>query len=135
MLTRSKSQRGEGILEWIDLEIGKRRVVHESTMIGSDAGENTKTKMSDEQFQQAFLTMQQMLGELYEDKKARDATSSSKTSNKDKGKGKADKPPSPSSSPSSYSSCSYYSSSSSSVESETEKKPMKTSRLKLDVKF
>ena len=58
MLTRSKSQRGGGILEQIDPEIGKRRVVHELTTIGSDAGENNETKMSDEQFQQAFLTMQ-----------------------------------------------------------------------------
>ena len=99
-------------------------------MTGSDAGENIETKMSDEQFQQAFLTMQQMLGELYEDKKVRDAASSSKTSKKDKGKGKADKPPSPPSSPLSSSS-----SSSSNVESETEKKPKKTSLLKLDLKF
>ena len=72
-----------------------------------------------------------MLGELYDDKKARDATSSSKTSKKDKGKGKADKPPSRPSSPSSSSS----SSSSFSSESEIEKKPKKTSLLKLDVKF
>ena len=72
-------------------------------MSGPDAGENAETKMSEEQFQQAFLTMQQMLGELYEDKRARDATSSSKASKKDKGKGKNDKPPSPPSSPSSSS--------------------------------
>jgi len=95
-----------------------------------DAGENTETKMSEEQFQQAFLTMQQMLGELYEDKKARDATSSSKASKKDKGKGNIDKPPSPPSSPS----LSSYSSSSS-AKYEMEKKPKKTSFLKLDVKF
>ena len=95
-------------------------------MSGSDAGEDTKTKMSDEQFQQELLTMQQMLGELYEDKKARDASSFSKTSKKEKGKGKANKPPSPPSSSSS---------SSSSSESETENKPKKTSLLKLDVKF
>ena len=63
-------------------------------MKGSDAGENIETKMSDEQFQQAFLIMQQMLGELYEDKKARDVASSSKTSKKDKGKGRTNKPPS-----------------------------------------
>ena len=37
--------------------------------------------------------MQQILGEIYEDKKARDGAYSSKTSKKDKGKGKADKPP------------------------------------------
>jgi len=74
--------------------------------------------------------MKQMLGELYEDKKVIDATSSSKTSKKDNGKGKADKPPSPPSSPSSSSSYS-----SSSAESETKKKPKKTSLLKLDVKF
>ena len=71
-----------------------------------------------------------MLGELYEDKKVRYATSSSKTLKKDKGKGKANKPPSHPSSPS------YFSSSSSlSVEYEKEKKPKKTSLLKLDVKF
>ena len=74
-------------------------------MSGPDAGENTETKMREEQFQQEFLTMQQMLGELYRDKKERDA-SSSKTSKKDKGKGKDDKPPSPPSSPSSPSSSS-----------------------------
>ena len=97
-------------------------------MTGSDAGEHPEAKMGDEQFQQAFLTMQQMLGELYEYKKVRDVASSSKTSKKDKGKGKADKPPSPPSSPSS-------SSSSSSTEYETKKKPKKKSLLKLDVKF
>ena len=68
-------------------------------MSGPNAGENIETKMSEEQFQQSFLIMQQMLGELYEDKKARDATSSSKTLKKEKGKGKANKPPSPPSSP------------------------------------
>jgi len=128
MLTRSKSQCGGGILEEINLEIGKRRVAHKSTMTGSDAGEILETKMSDEQFQQEFFSMQQMLGELYKDKKARDATYSSKTSKKDKGKCKTDKPPSPPSSSSS-------SSSSSNVESEIEEKPMKTSLLKLDIKF
>ena len=50
MLTRSKSQRGEGILEQIYPEIGKRQVVHKSTMTRSDVGENTETNMSDEQF-------------------------------------------------------------------------------------
>ncbi len=48
MLTRLKSQLGEGILEEIDLEIGKRRVVHKSTMTRSDVGENLETKMSEE---------------------------------------------------------------------------------------
>ncbi len=61
-------------------------------MSGPDVGENTETKMSEEQFHQAFLTIQQMLGELYKDKKAIDA-SSSKASKNDKGKGKTDKPP------------------------------------------
>ena len=70
-----------------------------------------------------------MLVELYEDKKTRDATSSSKASKKEKGKGKVDKSPSPPSSPSSSSS-----SSTSSSESEKEKKP-KSPLLKLDVKF
>ena len=97
-------------------------------MSGLGVGESTETKISEEQFQQTFLTMEQMLGELYKDKKARDAASS-KTSKKEKGKGKVDKPHSPSSSPSSSSS------SSSSAEPKTEKKPKKTSLLKLDVKF
>lgn len=48
MLTRSNSQRGEGILEEIDPEIGKQRVIHKSTMRGSDAGENPETNISDE---------------------------------------------------------------------------------------
>jgi len=60
-------------------------------MTGSDAVEMPETEMSDEQFQQEFWTMQQMLGEPYKDKKVRDAASSSKTSKKDKGKCKADK--------------------------------------------
>ena len=79
-------------------------------MRGSDAGEMLETKMSDEQFLQTFLNMLQMPGELYEDKKARDAVSSLKTSKKEKGKGKDDKPPSPPSSPSSssYSSSATY---------------------------
>ena len=94
MLTKSKSQCGEGILEEIDLEIGKRRVTHKLIMTGTDAGENLETKMSEEQFQKEFLSMQQMLGEFYKDKKVRDATSSSNTSKKGKGKGKAHKPPS-----------------------------------------
>lgn len=50
MLTRSKSQCGEGILEEIDLEIRKQRVIHKSTMIGSDAGENLETKMNEGHF-------------------------------------------------------------------------------------
>lgn len=50
MLTRSKSQRGERILEQIDLDIGKQQAVQKSTMPGSDAGENIETKMSEEQF-------------------------------------------------------------------------------------
>ena len=81
--------------------------------------------MNENQVQQMFLNMQQILGELYEDKKARDATSSSNASKKDKGKGKSDKPPCPPSSSSS---------SSSSSDSEIEKKPHK-SLFKLDVKF
>ena len=72
-----------------------------------------------------------MLGELYEDKMARDVASSSKASKKDKSKVKDDKPPSPPSYPSSSSS----SSSSSSATSETDKKHKKSSLLKLDVKF
>lgn len=39
--------------------------------------------------------MQQILGELYEDKKVRDGEFPLKASKKDKGKGKNDKPPSP----------------------------------------
>lgn len=50
MLTRSKSQQGEGILEQIDPDIEKRRVDHKSTMSGPDVGENTEAKMSEEQF-------------------------------------------------------------------------------------
>jgi len=128
MLTKSKSQSGEGILKEIDPKIGKQTVIHKLTMIGSNAGEMPETKMSDEQFQQAFLNMQQRLGEIHEYKKARDAASSSNTSKKDKGKGKADKPPSSPSSPSS-------SSSSFNAEFEIEKKRKKASLLKLDVKF
>jgi len=44
----SNSQQGEGILEKIDPEIGKRRVVQKSTMSGHYASGNTKTKMSEE---------------------------------------------------------------------------------------
>ena len=55
--------------------------------------------MDENQIHQMILNMQQMLAGLYEDKKTRDATSSSKASNKEKGKGKVDKSPSPPSSP------------------------------------
>jgi len=57
MVTSSKSQQGEGILEKINPDIGKQWFIHSSTMTESNVGENTKTKMSDEQFQQAFLIM------------------------------------------------------------------------------
>ena len=98
-------------------------------MGGSNARETPEVMvMGEDKFQQTFLKMQQMLGELYEYNKVRDATSSSKASKKDKGKGKSDKPPSPPSSSSSS-----YSSSSNSY-SEIEKKARK-SVLKLDVKF
>lgn len=75
--------------------------------------------------------MQQMLGELYKDKKVRDVASFSKASKKEKGKGNANKPPSPPSFPSSSSS----SFSSSSATSKMDKKPKKSSLLKLDVQF
>ena len=88
-----------------------------------------KKPMDENKIQQMFLNMQQMVAELYDYKKRRDATPSLNTSKKDKGKGKADKSPSPPSSPSS--SC-YYSTSS--FESEKEKK-LKSPLLKLDVKF
>lgn len=68
MLTRSRSQRGEGTLEEFYLETRKRRVAHILTMNGSDAGETPEAKMSEENFQRAFFIMQQMLGELYKDK-------------------------------------------------------------------
>ena len=133
MLTRLGLQRGKGELEEFDPEIGKQKIVHQSTMTGTETIETPeateKKPMDENQIQQMFLNMQQMLAELYEDKKTRDATSSSKASKKDKGKGKADKSPSPPSSPSSSSS-----SSTSSSESEKEKKP-KSPLLKLDVKF
>ena len=50
MLTMSKSQYGEGILKEINPEIGKRRFIHNSTMIGSDVGEMLETKMRNELF-------------------------------------------------------------------------------------
>ena len=87
-------------------------------MGGFNVGETPEVMvMGEEHIQQTFLNMQLMLGEFYEDKKARDATSSSKATKKEKGKGKDDKPPSPPSSPSSSSS------SSSSSDSEIENKP------------
>ena len=46
------------MLEEIGLEIGKRKVSQQSTMGGSDAGENPKVKvMGDEQIQNMFLNM------------------------------------------------------------------------------
>ena len=129
-------QRGKGKLEEFDPEIGRRKLDHQSTTTGTETIETTeateKKPMDENQIRQMFLNMQKMLAELYEDKKTRDAASSSKASKKDKGKGKADKSPSPPSSPSSSSSSS--SSSTSSSESEKEKKP-KSPLLKLDVKF
>lgn len=50
MLTKSKSQWGEGILEKINPKVGKWWVVHKLTMSGPDKGGKTETKMSEEQF-------------------------------------------------------------------------------------
>ena len=44
MLTRLMSQRGEGILKQTAPKVGKRRVVHKSTMSGPNAGENIKLR-------------------------------------------------------------------------------------------
>ena len=108
MLTRLGLQCGKGELEEFNPEIGKRTVVHQLTMTGTEIIETPeateKKPMDENQIQQMFLNMQQMLVELYEDKKMTDAASSSKASKKDKGKGKADKSPSP---PSSLSSSTY----------------------------
>lgn len=129
MLTRLGLQHGKGELEEFDPEIGKRKVVHQSTMTGTEnveTPEATEMKPMDEtQIQQMFMNVQEMLEELYEDKKKRDEALSSKASKKCKGK--VDK--SPPSSPSSSSS-----SSTSSSELDEEKK-IKSPLLKLDVNF
>ena len=82
MLTRLGLQRGKGELEEFDPEIGKWKVIHQSTMTGTEnieTPEATESKSMDKnQIHQMFLNMQEMLAELYEDKKMRDATSSSK---------------------------------------------------------
>ena len=87
------------MLEEIEPEVGKWKVAQQFPMGGSDAGETPEVKvMDEEQVQQMFSNMQQMLGEIYEDKKATDEDSSSKATKKEKGNGKVDKPPSPPSS-------------------------------------
>jgi len=61
MLTRSRLRCGEGMLEEIDLEVGKRKVAQHLTMGGYDVGETPKVKvMGDEQIHQMFLNMQWM---------------------------------------------------------------------------
>ena len=87
MLTRSRLLSGEGELEEFDSEIGKRKASQKPSMedhvLGDPRGE-------DEKFKLMFLNMQRMLEELYNEKKKRDETSSSKDprdSKDKKGKG------------------------------------------------
>ena len=84
MLTRLGLQRGKGELEEFDPEIGKRKLVHQSTMTWTkniQTHEAIETNPMDEtQIQQMFMNMQQMLAELYEDKKKRDEAPASKAS-------------------------------------------------------
>ena len=122
MLNRSRLLSGEGELEEFDSEIGKRKTSRKPSMedpIGGDP------KNEDEQFKLMFFNMQRMLEELYNEKKKRDETSSSKDSkdskeSKDKkGKGvdHGKEPPEPPSSPSSSSTFFSYESSSESESS------------------
>jgi len=75
MLTRSRSQRGEGKLEELNPKIGKKKMSQK--MAGSNEREAPQTKR-EEKFYHMFLNMQRMIIEIYEDKKTIDATSSSK---------------------------------------------------------
>jgi len=58
MLTRSRLRHGEGKLEEINPEIGKRKV--SKKMPGSNEGEAPETK-SEEKFQEMFLNMKRMI--------------------------------------------------------------------------
>ena len=82
MLTRLGFQRGKGKLEEFDPKIRRQKFDHQLTMTGTETVETPeateKKPMDENQIQQMFLNMQQMLAKLYEYKKMRDAASSSK---------------------------------------------------------
>ena len=120
MLTRSKLLSGEGEIEEFYSDIGKRKASQKPSMVYPIGGE---PKNEDEQLKLMFFNMQRMLEELYNEKKKRDETSSSKDpreskdprDSKDrKGKGvdHGKDPPNPPSSPSSVSTLFSYESSS-----------------------
>ena len=134
MLTRSRLLSVEGELEEFDSEIGKRKASRKPSMEDPVVGD---PKGEDEQFKLMFFNMQRMLEELYNEKKKRDETSSSKDprdSKERKGKGvdHGEEPPEPPSSPSSSSTLFSYESN---FECESSKKHFKSLLLKLDVKF
>ena len=81
MLTSSRSQRGEGKLEELNPNIGKKKVSEK--MAGSNQEEAPETKRK-EQFQQMFLNMKRIIGKISEYMKTRDATSSLKGMNPSK---------------------------------------------------
>ena len=68
-------QRGKGELEEFNPYIGKRKVIHQSTMTGTETVETPeateKKPMDENQIQKVFLNMKFMLAELYEDQKTR----------------------------------------------------------------
>ena len=65
MLTRSRLQRGEGELEEFDSEIGSRR----GKMYSPKGEEVSYSIPSEGEFLKAFMRMQTMVEELYQDRK------------------------------------------------------------------
>ena len=97
MLTRSKLKQGEGKLEKFHLEIGSRR----GKMASPTKEEGVSSFPNEGEFIKAFMKMQAMVEELYQDRRKGEHGSSSKDKGKAQGGGK-DPPPSPPSSPSSH---------------------------------
>jgi hypothetical protein len=80
MLTRSKLQRGEGELEEFDPEIGSRR-----GRMSSPKGEEAASSIPSEgEFLKAFMRMQTMVEELYQDRKKGEQGGPSHTEDKKK---------------------------------------------------
>lgn len=111
MITRAKSQRGEGTLAEYNPEIGKRRIFPRSKM----AAEEGQTKFDGEALQKAFLDMKSMVDVLFQERQERqkhEKGGASKLEDKGKRLGGGGSPPktppsplsspSPSSSPSSF---------------------------------
>ena len=81
MLTRSMLQRGEGELEDFDPEIGSRR----GKMASPKGEEGTSSISFEGEFLKAFMRMQTMVEELYQDRKRGEQGGPSHTKGKKEG--------------------------------------------------